>query len=172
MPPSNPDLLRRCLLPKKTPWFESIVESDLSPAMPDGICRICLYPIEGQLSWSPALYGWTSSLQATKNITENSVMSFSCSGSQDVSVATPCLLLILTCSAGACYPRKRHGLNLLWNQICRLPCLAASAVSVCIPLRASSHGLQPYTDGLRPCRQQKNITEDSVMSLSCSGSQD
>ena len=27
------------------------------------------------------------------------------SGSQDVSVATPCLLLILTCSAGACYGR-------------------------------------------------------------------
>ena len=78
-----------------------------------------------------------------------------CSGSQDVSVVTPCLLLILTCSAGACYPRKRHGLNLLWNQICRLSCLAAFTVSVCIPLRASSHGLQPYTDGLRPCRQQK-----------------
>ena len=75
-----------------------------------------------------------------------------CSGSQDVSVAISWLLLILTCSAGACYPRKRHGLNLLWNQTCRLPYLAAFTVSVCIPLRASSHGLQPYTDGLRPCR--------------------
>ena len=82
-------------------------------------------------------------------------VNFKSSGSQDVSVVTPCLLLILTCSAGACYPRKRHGLNLLWNQICRLSCLAAFTVSVCIPLRASSHGLQPYTDGLRPCRQQK-----------------
>ena len=77
-------------------------------------------------------------------------VNFKSSGSQDVSVVTPCLLLILTCSAGACYPRKRHGLNLLWNQICRLSCLAAFTVSVCIPLRASSHGLQPYTDGLRP----------------------
>ena len=108
----------------------------------------------------------------TKKHRRFSAVSLFCSGSQDVSVATPCLLLILTCSAGACYPRKRHGLNLLWNQICCLPCLTVSPVSVCIPLRASSHGLQPYTDGLRPCRQQKNITEDSVMSLSCSGSQD
>ena len=109
----------------------------------------------GELSW-PTDFGLDGLKSGhTKNITEDSVMSLSCSGSQDVSVATPCLLLILTCSAGACYPRKRHGLNLLWNQICRLPCLAAFTVSVCIPLRASSHGLQPYTDGLRPCRQQK-----------------
>lgn len=82
-PPSSPDLLRRRLLPKKTPWFESLVESDLSPAMPGGICRICLYPIESQLSWSPAIYGGLRPCRQQKNITEDSVMSLSCSGSQD-----------------------------------------------------------------------------------------
>ena len=84
----------------------------------------------GELSW-PTDFGLDGLKSGhTKNTAEESAVSLSCSGSQDVSVATPCLLLILTCSAGACYPRKRHGLNLLWNQICRLPCLAASAVMV------------------------------------------
>ena len=74
------------------------------------------------LSIIPFCPHYPSSLQATKNTAEESAVSFSCSGSQDVSVVTPCLLLILTCSAGACYPRKRVG-NLRIFFVCQ--CLPA-----------------------------------------------
>ena len=94
------------------------------------------------------------------------------SGSQDVSVATPWLLLILTCSAGACYPRKRHGLNLLWNQICCPPCL--SACRLCLYPIESKLSWSPalYGRTWSSLQATKNTADFSAVSFSCSGSQD